>query len=275
MKNKNFQFLAKQLRISYNESGDKMKQDKKLTIAMALLFLFVFVIFGVIVTTEKLAPFYTKKIEEKFKIYIKENYSEIEKDLTLNEVVYKQAKYQVKVDSKLNKNLSFTLFYQDKKITDSYQKDYIEGASLLKKITKDIEKKTKEKTTIVTKVTMNKTLNNYTKKVRETLLKEETITNLKVYTMSLELTAPSLTPLEIATAIKNINQKLNNAFITPSHYNLTITDESDITHSIEINHLPIELIETPSFPIVINDIINQKENNIIIKNNITYQELIN
>lgn len=275
MKNKIFQFLAKQLRISYNESGDKMKQDKKLTIAMALLFLFVFVIFGVIVTTEKLAPFYTKKIEEKFKIYIKENYSEIEKDLTLNEVVYKQAKYQVKVDSKLNKNLSFTLFYQDKKITDSYQKDYIEGASLLKKITKDIEKKTKEKTTIVTKVTMNKTLNNYTKKVRETLLKEETITNLKVYTMSLELTAPSLTPLEIATAIKNINQKLNNAFITPSHYNLTITDESDITHSIEINHLPIELIETPSFPIVINDIINQKENNIIINNNITYQELIN
>ena len=47
-----------------------MRQDKKLMLGMTILFLITFVIFGTIVTTEKLAPFFTDRIKTKFETYL-------------------------------------------------------------------------------------------------------------------------------------------------------------------------------------------------------------
>ena len=53
-----------------------MRQDKKLILGMALLFFITFVTLGTLVVTEKLAPFYTDKIEKKFINYINKNYKD-------------------------------------------------------------------------------------------------------------------------------------------------------------------------------------------------------
>lgn len=252
-----------------------MKQEKKLIIGMALLFLLVFVTFGSIIANEKLAPFYTEKIEEKFKNYIKENYPDIEKDIILDKVTYKRTKYQSKVHSKKNKHLYFFLYYQDKKITDDYIEQYVKGTSLLKKLEQDIQKEINKKTDVIATVTMNKTLNNYTKAIQEKLIEEKSISNLKVYTISLKLNCKEITTEAITEKIFTLNDKLNKNSITPSHYNITITIEKDEEQIIKINDLPTTIIESPTLSLIINDIINKKESTIIKENKITYSYLSN
>ena len=55
-----------------------MRQDTKLMLGMTLLFFITFIVFGTIVTTEKLARFFTHRIKQKFEINLKE---ELVKDL--------------------------------------------------------------------------------------------------------------------------------------------------------------------------------------------------
>ena len=66
-----------------------MKQDKKLMLGMTILFLITFIIFGTIVTTEKLAPFFTDRIKTKFETYLKENYKQENKNLKIGKITYK------------------------------------------------------------------------------------------------------------------------------------------------------------------------------------------
>lgn len=252
-----------------------MKQEKKLMIGMALLFLLVFVIFGSIIATEKLAPFYTKKIEDKFKTYIKKTYPDIEKDINFDKVTYKKNKYQSKVSSKKNKNLYFYLYYQDKKITDNYIQQYIEGSSLLRKLEQDIKREINKKTNIIATITMNKKLNDYTKAIQEKLIEEKNISNLKIYTISLELNCNTITTKNITEEILTTNDILNKNNITPSHYNFTIINKKDATQIIEIKNLPKKIIESATLSLIIDDILNKKESNIIKENNITYSYLNN
>lgn len=247
-----------------------MRQDKKLIIGMTLLFLLVFVSFGSVIANEKLAPFYTEKIEEKFKTYIKENYPDIEKDIVLDKVTYKKTKYQSKASSKKNKNLYFSLYYQNRKITDDYIEQYVKGASLLKKLEQDIQKEIYKKTNVTATITMNKTLNKYTKAIQKKLIDEKSISALKVYTISLKLNCKEITTETITEKISTINDKFNKNNITASHYNITITNEKDKTQIIKINHLPAKEIELATLSLIINDIINKKESTIIKENNITY-----
>ena len=53
-----------------------MKQDKKLMLKMSLLFLIVFVVFGVIIVNDKLYFYYLPKIEKKLNKYIENNYKD-------------------------------------------------------------------------------------------------------------------------------------------------------------------------------------------------------
>ena len=77
-----------------------MKQDKKLILGMALLFLITFVSFGTIVVTEKLAPFFTDKIKTKFETYIEKNYKDDKNNLTIGKITYKNQQYKAKISNK-------------------------------------------------------------------------------------------------------------------------------------------------------------------------------
>ena len=85
-----------------------MRQDKKLMLGMTILFLITFIFFGTLVTTEKLAPYYTNKIKERFENYIKENYKEENNNLKIGKITYKNQQYKAKVSNKNNKDLYFT-----------------------------------------------------------------------------------------------------------------------------------------------------------------------
>ena len=47
----------------------------------------------------------------------------------------------MKVTNKLNKNHYFYITYSNKKITDTYKEDYLEGRTLLTKTSNNLEKK--------------------------------------------------------------------------------------------------------------------------------------
>ena len=111
-----------------------MRQDKKLMLGMTILFLITFIFFGTLITTEKLAPYYTDKIKERFENYIKENYKEENNNLKIGIITYKNQQYKAKVSNKNNKDLYFTITYQNKEIKDTYKKDYLEGKTLLNEL---------------------------------------------------------------------------------------------------------------------------------------------
>ena len=144
-----------------------MKQDKKLILGMALLFLITFVSFGTIVVTEKLAPFFTDKIKTKFETYIEKNYKDDKNNLTIGKITYKNQQYKAKISNKKNKNWYFYITYQNKKIKDTYKEDYLEGKTLLTSIERKIEKKVKDELNQKVTITFPLTLNKYTNQIKE------------------------------------------------------------------------------------------------------------
>ena len=122
-----------------------MKEQKKLTLGMAIFTFIIFVSFGVIILNEKSAPYFAPKIEKKLIDYLKTEYKDEYNDFDIGTTIYSKTKYNLKVTAKKNKNLYFNIFYDNKKITDTYEKDYKQGKTLLNSITKKIEDELKNK----------------------------------------------------------------------------------------------------------------------------------
>ena len=59
-----------------------MNEQQKLTIKMALLFLIVFVFFGVIIVKEKFEVLFIPKVEKIFNTYLKDNYESLNYPIT-------------------------------------------------------------------------------------------------------------------------------------------------------------------------------------------------
>ena len=245
-----------------------MKQDKKLMLGMTLLFFITFVSFGTLVVTEKLAPFYTDKIKDKITAYIKENYKEEQKNLTIGKVTYKLQKYQAKVYNKNNKNLYFNVTYQNKKITDTYQKDYLEGKTLLTTTEKILEQKIKKELNKKVTITFPLTLDKYTTQIKETLINND-LENINLYNINLSITSP----LETSAIVENIEKtatELRTIKINPNHYNIKITNKNE-NKKLTINNLTQQTLQKYTLTQIINDIINNNESDIIKTNNISYQ----
>ena len=73
-----------------------MKERNKLTLQMSLLFMIVLVVFGVIIVNEKLSPLKIPKVTEKINVYINDNYKDILNEVDIQDVEYKEMKYQTK-----------------------------------------------------------------------------------------------------------------------------------------------------------------------------------
>ena len=114
-----------------------MNKQKKLTLERGIFVFIVFVLLGVIVVTEKFGDVMTPKITKKINTYIEEKYKDL--NLKTNDVTFKNTTYTMKVESKENKNHYFYIKYFNRKITDTYKKDYVEGKNLLAYIEKKIK----------------------------------------------------------------------------------------------------------------------------------------
>lgn len=247
-----------------------MKEQHKLTMQMSLFFLIIFVVFGTIIIKEKQNILFLPKIENTMKEYLANNYAAL--NLKTDNVKIKDNKFTMKVMDKTNNNLYFYVTYQNKEITDTYEKDYEEGKTFLTYLNKKIEQNIKDKTNQTYKVKINNTYNNFSSKVKNTLLKEENLESLRIYTLEKEITT-SWDHLTITNELTTIMTTLEKDNITPKNYTFVITDKNDITKSVKINNITIKNIENNNLSIIINDIINNNRTNILRENNITYEYL--
>lgn len=242
-----------------------MKQDKKLMLGMTLLFLITFVFFGTLIVTEKLAPLYTNKVKEKFTAYLTKKYKN-NNEFTLEKVTYTHQKYEAKVTNKENEDLYFTITYKDKKITDTYKKDYLEGHTLLTKLEKTLEKDIKDYLNQEVKITFPLTLNKYTKTVKKDLLNANP-KKTNMYDISLTIKSV-IDQTEITNKITTLNNELKSLNIIPNHYNITIKSKND---KLTIHNLTQKTIEKNILFQITSDIITNKESNLLKNNNITYE----
>ena len=243
-----------------------MKQDKKLILGMALLFLITFVSFGTIVVTEKLAPFFTDKIKTKFETYIEKNYKDDKNYLTIGKITYKNQQYKAKISNKKNKNWYFYITYQKKKIKDTYKEDYLEGKTLLTSIERKIEKKVKDELNQKVTITFPLTLNKYTNQIKENLISNN-LKEIKTYDITLTITTPTLTTENINKELEKRIQDLYQIDIYPNHYTIKINSKDE---KLTITNLTEKTMKKEYRTQIINDIINNTNSNIIKENNITY-----
>lgn len=250
-----------------------MKEQKKLTLGMTIFAFFVFVSFGIIIVTEKSAPYFSPRIDKKLNAYLKENYTSIINELQIGNTNYEKTIYQLKITSSKNKDLYFYIKYSNRKITDTYQEDYKEGKNLLKKISTNLEKELEKKYNQNFSVTILKTLDKFSNQIKEKLIQEENISSLPIYSLDTEIQT-KFSKDEIGKTIKLFHKQLLDDNITPKSYNLTIIDKEKENKSIKINNLTKEIIEDDKTLLtIIDNITNGRNSNILKDNNITYEQI--
>ncbi len=247
-----------------------MKEKNKLFLQMSILFLIVFVTFGVIIVNDKTSFLMIPKVEEKINNYLTEKYKEELGEFHKEDVQYNQLKFQQKIISNKNENLYFYIYYQNKKITDTYQEDYVEGNSIFsflkKEITSNIEKKTKENY----QITLTDTLDTYSKDMQEKIVKSTEPETLSIYNLESQLEIDYFTPSKITKKISNFIEGLENKNITPKSYCFILSNKKK---KLEISNITKELIESNELESLISDIINNKKSNLVDIYQITYKYL--
>ncbi len=246
-----------------------MKKEKNLLLARNIFTFTIIIIFTIIIVNEKKETIMLPKIENRINQYITENY-QID-DFNLGKITYENNKYTLKVTSKENKNRYFYIYYSNKNITDTYQEDYIKGQSLLTTLKKNLQSSIKEKTNQNPDIEINTTLDQFTDTVKERILKEKNLLELKIYTIKDELFINNWNSKEITQEISNYILIYNNENITPKNYTIIITNNKEITKSIEITNITSDFINNPRKEEIINDIINDRDSVLIKDNKITYK----
>lgn len=243
-----------------------MRQDKKLMIGMTLLFLITFIFLGTLVTTEKLSPYFTNKINEKFKKYLEEKYPNEIENFIIEKTTYNKKQYQTKVVNQKNKNLYFIITYKNKKITDTYKNDYLKGKTILKTIEQELQQKIKNKINKDVTISFPLTLDKYTDKEKEKIIKQD-LNHISLYNIKFSINN-TLEPTSIMEKINTITEKLTEININPNQYTVIINDNNK---KLTIYNLTKQTIEKNNLIQIIDDIINNNESEIIKINNITYQ----
>lgn len=241
-----------------------MNKQKKLLLERSIFILIVFVALGVIVITEKFGNIMIPKASKKINTYVDEKYKDL--NLKTNDVTFKNTTYTMKVESKENKHHYFYINYYNRKITDTYKKDYLEGKNLLNYLKKKLKKEINNKTNTNCDIEITSTLDKYTELVQEKIIKEDNLLELKFYIIKKELVIDKWDEETITNKINNFLGKFEN--ITPKSYTITITNKEDITESIEIKNITNKVTKE-----IISDIINNKKSDLLRENKITYKYL--
>ena len=246
-----------------------MTEQQKLTLKMALLFLVIFVFFGVIIVKEKFEILFLPKVEKIFDAYIDKNYSNM--NLKNGKITYKYDTFTLKLSSSKNKHLYFYLNYSKKKIKSTYQKDYVKGTTLLNYISKNIEENIYKKTKEKVKVSLPKNFNTLTPNLKQTLLTSTNYSSLKIYNLEKEFMINTWQKENIVKSILTYNKTLQENNIIPKTYTIILTDETDYK-SLAISNLSTSQVNENTLPEVINAILND-DTSFLKEKQITYRYL--
>ncbi len=247
-----------------------MHKQRRLLYGQALFAILIMVAFGLIIINEKKTVLLMPKVQEKLDNYIEEKYNDL--DINKSKITMKNDKYMMKLTSNDNKNLYFYITYKNDKITDTYKKDYLEGNSLLNKIKKDLENDILNNLKLKTKVEIDTKLNNFTEQIQEKIFKED-IKKLKIYHLEFNITINKWDKENITKDINSMINKIYSNDYNPKYINITITNNDDITESYKINNLTKEFTNNKSNIQIIDDIINNKETDILKENKISFDKL--
>ena len=159
-----------------------MINHKKLMLEQALLIMVSVLSFYIIITNKLGNIFFYPSVKGKMNTYYQQNYQE----LTKGNIIYhaKDRMYTMNVSDPKNENHAFQIIYHKKKITDTYQQDYIEGNSFFKSLEKKIKKEWDsvfQDTELTScKITFQK-LNTYQKQEQNLLLTTKNPKETKLY----------------------------------------------------------------------------------------------
>lgn len=248
-----------------------MEKKNKLITNMWIFSTIIIALFAIIIINEKKYILLETKVEEKLTAYIDTNYQEIKSDLKIHKIDYQPGShiYKIKLVSKQNKNLFFYISYKNKKISSTYQEDYVEGKSLLTFYKNKFEKEINDGRKLKTTLTFTKKLNFYTSDIKENFINNQ-IKSLPVYHLKTELKPTSFNINDITSSIKTYHQYVMSLGYNPKNYTFKVLFE-DINNSFEIKNITGELINNHIEELV-GGIIN-KDKSIITMYNITYQYL--
>lgn len=243
-----------------------MTKQNKLLLYRAIFLFIITILFSIIIINEKKGDLFSNIVKKKFNSYIEDNYKEIKKDLIINEIVYKNNKYQLKLTSKNNPNYYFYLIYFNKKVKSTYQEDYLEGKSILTHIEKELQKETNYQC----KISIKAKLTDFTDSVKEAIIKEANIKNLSIYTIEEEIKVKNWTSDNIKNSIIENIRKYD---LNPKNYTFIVTNKNNITESIKISNITKEISNNNNFIIIINDIMNNDKTELLEKSGIKYKFL--
>ncbi len=236
---------------------------KKLQMQYAIFYGLILFAFGLIVISQTVPQLLTEKVDKKLNTYLKDNYSDLS-NIKKNKTIFKNNRYEKKITNKDNSNYYFYIYYQDKKITDTYKKDYEEGKNFLKIISTKIENDIYKKINKKYKVTITDKLSSFSDNTKQKLIKEDNLSSQNIYNIEIKLNS-KINTNELVTNISYINKKLKDNNINPKSITMIITDKN---RKIIINNLVIN----NDLKQIISDIINNKESNILKKYNITFEQ---
>lgn len=257
----------------YNKFGDKMQKQRRLLFARNIFLFIIFICFGVIIVTEKASGLLIPRVEEKMKNYLNSNYSDLQNNIKMSNVSYDKAIYKMKITSLINKKHYFYVYYSNKKISDTYKTDYLEGKQLLNSIKKDLEKQIIKKTNTGVKVSIISTLDKYTSRVQDRIINEDNLLDLKFYIIEKELTIKNWNSKEITKEITELIKKCKDNDINPKYYTIVITNSNDISESIEISKITEEFITNKDNEKIINNILEDNNSKLVKDNKIKYKYL--
>lgn len=247
-----------------------MKKQKKLLFARNIFVFIVFICLGVIVSTEKIRSYLTTKFDKEINNYIETNYKDI-KDTITKETSYQKGIYKTIISSKENPHLFFTIKKDHKKLTDTYQEDYLEGKTLLSYLEKSLKKSIKEKTNTDVSITIYSKLNEHTPSIQQRLLKEENLLELSFYTLEKDLLITNWSSSTIKDTIISTIEEYTSNQITPKNYTITIINKDNIKDTITIYNITEDFINNLSNEMIINDIINDRNTKLLKETSITYE----
>lgn len=247
-----------------------MNKQNKLILGRSIFLLFIIISLGLIIINEKKDQIFIPKVKEKINIYLKENYNE---NFSIDNIEYKNSKFIAKISSTINKNHYFYVTYSKRKIKDTYKEEYLKGKNLLNHIEKNLEQEINKLVNKPCSITINTTLDNYTDTVKEKIINEDNLINLKIYSINKELLIKNWNSSEITNYINNFIKEISSHNINPKYYKFIITNKNDITESFEISNITEDFLSNPYNNHIVNDILNNNNSNIIKENNIKYKYL--
>lgn len=250
-----------------------MEKERRLVFARGIFVFIIFVIFGVIIVTEKATTFMTPKVIKKVNTYIEENYKEEKETWKTSKPKYKNGIYQVKVSSKENKNHFFWITYNHRKITDTYKEDYQKGKNILayteNKIKQEIQNQMKKPTVLK----IDTSFDQFSEKVKNKILQEEDLLSLSIYTIEREIMIEKWDKETINLKIMEYISSFQEKNIYPKNYSITITNQKKITESIQIQNLTEDFITSEEKENIIQAILEENNEPLLKKYKITYQYL--